>query len=108
MNTYMSGELITPGEPPITFIDWASVWSFMHGRFARPVWILSRAHRDQPDWHGSLLVHLRQDLVPLTGRLVELGQRSGGCVWRRHAQAAAIAGHKGLLLGDSAHPARLR
>ena len=74
MYSDMSGEFVTPRKPPVALIDRTSVRPLVHRSLAGPVRVFPG-----PDWHqvdgdvGCLGV-LRQDLVALTGALVELCQ----------------------------------
>lgn len=59
------GELVAAREPAIAAVHGASVRSLVHRRFTRSIRILSRLHRDQPERQSTLLVNLRENLVPL-------------------------------------------
>lgn len=59
------GELVAAREPAIAAVHGASVRSLVHRCFTRSIRILPRLHRDQPERQSTLLVNLRENLVPL-------------------------------------------
>lgn len=71
---YVPGELVGPAEPPVAVLDRAGVRPFVDGRLARPVRVLSRLDRHELERHRRLLVHLREDFVPLARRRVVFGE----------------------------------
>lgn len=64
-------QFVRPREPAVAAFHRARVRSLVDGGFARPVRIFARFDRDEPQRLCTLLVHLREDLVPFArGRVV--------------------------------------
>lgn len=72
VNSDMSGKLVRSRETSITVFHRARVWSLVDRGFTGAVGILSRFNRYQLQGHGTLLVHLVQNFVPLAGGRIVL------------------------------------
>lgn len=66
-------QLIRPREPAVAAFHRACVWPLVDGGFARSVRVLARFDSNEPQRLGTLLVHLREDLVSFACGRVVLG-----------------------------------
>ena len=73
----VSRQLVRSGKPTVTVLYGAGVGSLVHRRFAGAVGVLAWLDGDQLEGQLCGLVHLRQDLMTLTGGLVVLCQGGG-------------------------------
>ena len=74
----MPRQLVASREPSVAFVHWAGVRPLVDRRLGGTVGVFPGSDWHEADGHGRLLVDLRQDLVALAGRLVELCQGGVG------------------------------